>query len=91
MDYNIHFAEQLSQHIRSFRKARQLTQTQLAQMLGVTQSRIAELEAAPEKTSVATLLRVLAALKVDLLLRDADPATALKAAQQQVDYTKAEW
>lgn len=86
MDYPIRFAEQLSQHLRSFRKNRNLTQTQLAQLLGLTQSRIAELEAAPERTSVDNLLRLLAALKVDLVLRDAESASSFHAAQPRADY-----
>lgn len=71
MDYPINFAEQLAQHLKAFRKARGLTQTQLAMHLGVTQSRVADIETNPGKVSLENLLKVLAALDVRVLLRDA--------------------
>lgn len=70
MDYPIHFAEQLSQHLKAFRKTRGLTQAQLAMHLGLTQSRIADIETNPGKVSLENLLKVLAALEVRVLLRD---------------------
>ncbi len=76
MDYPIHFAEQLSQHLKAFRKTRGLTQAQLAMHLGLTQSRIADIETNPGKVSLENLLKVLAALNVRVLLRD--DATAPK-------------
>lgn len=71
MDYPINFAEQLAQHLKAFRKSRGLTQTQLAKHLGVTQSRVADIETNPGKVSLENLLKVLAALDVRVLLRDA--------------------
>jgi HTH-type transcriptional regulator/antitoxin HipB len=62
MDYTIYFADQLKPHLRSLRKARSLTQAQLAQRLGVVQSRIATIESKPETISVEHLFKVLAAL-----------------------------
>lgn len=70
MDYPIHFAEQLSQHLRSFRKSRGLTQAQLALQLGVSQSRVANIENHPGTVSLDNLLAVLSALDVRVLLRD---------------------
>lgn len=80
MDYPLNFAEQLAQHLKSFRKARNLTQAQLALKLGVTQSRIAGIEAQPGKVSLDNLLRILAALDVRMLLSDRalNADTALK-------------
>ncbi len=69
MDYPINFADQLAQHLKSFRKSRGLTQVQLALHLGVTQSRVAEIEMNPGKVSLENLLKVLAALEVRMLLR----------------------
>jgi len=69
MDYPINFADQLAQHLKSFRKSRGLTQVQLAMHLGVTQSRVAEIEMNPGKVSLENLLNVLAALEVRMLLR----------------------
>ena len=70
MDYIVNFADQLKQHLRSLRKARGLTQTQLAQRLGVVQSRVAAIESKPETMSVEHLFKVLAVLDVQLVLRD---------------------
>ena len=80
MDYPLNFAEQLAQHLKSFRKARNLTQAQLALKLGVTQSRIAGIEAQPGKVSLDNLLRILAAVDVRMLLSDRalNADTALK-------------
>jgi HTH-type transcriptional regulator/antitoxin HipB len=69
MDYPISFAEQLAQHLKAFRKSRRLTQTQLAMHLGVTQSRVADIESNPGKVSFESLLKVLAALDVRMVLR----------------------
>ena len=80
MDYPIHFAEQLAQHLRSFRKSRGLTQAQLAMQLGVSQSRVASIENHPGTVSLDNLLAVLSALDVRVLLRDTakDPYPAAK-------------
>ena len=69
-NYPIQLYAQLSQHLRSFRQHRKLTQQQLAQSLGLTQSRIADIEADPGKVSVENLLKILSALKVQLVLED---------------------
>ena len=69
-NYPIQLSAQLSQHLRSFRQHRKLTQQQLAQSLGLTQSRIADIEADPGKVSVENLLKILSALKVQLVLED---------------------
>ena len=69
-NYPIQLSAQLSQHLRSFRHHRKLTQQQLAQSLGLTQSRIADIEADPGKVSVENLLKILSALKVQLVLED---------------------
>ena len=69
MDYPINFAEQLAQHLKAFRKSRGLTQAQLAMHLGVTQSRVADIERNPGKVSLESLLKVLAALDARMVLR----------------------
>lgn len=70
MEHPINFVDQLSQHLKSFRRIRGLTQAQLAAELGVSQSRIADIEGNPGKMSVANLVKILAALDVRLLLQD---------------------
>jgi HTH-type transcriptional regulator / antitoxin HipB len=69
MDYPIHFPNQLRQHLRALRLAKGLTQARLGQLLGLPQPRIAELEANPNAARVDLLLRVLAALDTQMLLR----------------------
>jgi HTH-type transcriptional regulator/antitoxin HipB len=70
MDYPIRFSDQLKQHLRALRKAKGLTQTQLGELLGIGQVRVAEIEKDPSAISVAQLFKVLAALDVRLVLRD---------------------
>ncbi len=52
----------LSDAVRRFRKARSLTQIQLADLLQSSQSRIAKAEAADESVSLDLLIRTLLAL-----------------------------
>lgn len=79
MDFGVHFSEQLKQHLRALRKARGLTQARLSQKLGVGQSRVADIEANPGAMSVDQLFKVLAALDVQLVLRDKQAAVPLQA------------
>lgn len=60
---------QLSQHLKSLRKARKLTQAQLAKRLHISQGRYAQIEANPASISTERLLEILAALGVDVLLK----------------------
>ena len=70
MDYLISIPDQLAPHLRSLRKVRQLSQTDLALKLGVSQSRIAAIERNPAAVSAGQLLDLLRVLGVDLVLRD---------------------
>lgn len=76
MDRPVQLSAQLRQHLRSLRKARGLTQVRLAQLLGVVQSRVAAIEAKPGSLSVDQLLKVLALLDAQLVVRDQQPAIA---------------
>jgi HTH-type transcriptional regulator / antitoxin HipB len=62
---------QLSDHLRSFRKARGLTQAQLGKLAGINQARIAKIERDPRLVSVGQLLKLLASLHVRVLLESA--------------------
>ena len=62
---------QLSDHLRSFRKARGLTQAQLGKLAGINQARVAKIERDPQLVSVGQLLKLLAALHVRVLLQSA--------------------
>jgi HTH-type transcriptional regulator/antitoxin HipB len=83
MDFGLHFSEQLKQHLRALRKARGLTQVRLAQKLGVGQSRVADIEANPGAMSVDQLFKVLAALDVQLVLRDKQAASSVEPLSQR--------
>lgn len=77
---------QLSAHLRSFRKARGLTQAALGEMVGLDQTRIAKIERDPTLVSLGQLMRLLSALRVRILLEplpDAEP--------QPADQPHSEW
>src|SRR5438105_4950228 len=64
---------QLSNHLRSFRRARGLTQAALGELIGLDQTRIAKIERDPRLVSVGQLLKLLAVLHVRVLLEPATP------------------
>lgn len=74
MDYSIGIPAQLAPQLRSLRKVRGLSQTDLARRIGVTQSRIAAIERNPAAVSAGQLLELLKVLGVELVLRDAQTA-----------------
>jgi HTH-type transcriptional regulator/antitoxin HipB len=57
--------------LRGLRQARGLSQTQLGQLLGVNQKRIARIEAAPQVTSFDQVVRFVSALGGRVLIDDA--------------------
>jgi HTH-type transcriptional regulator / antitoxin HipB len=71
MDFLVATIGQLPAHLRSLRKARGLTQAELGRLLGVKQSRIADIESDPGSVSVSQLHRLLSALGAQIVLRDA--------------------
>ncbi|HET7792874.1 MAG TPA: helix-turn-helix domain-containing protein [Rhizobacter sp.] len=85
MDTPIHTVDQLSAHLRALRKARGMTQTALGTLLGVKQSRVADIERDPGSISVAQLHQVLSALGCQLQLHDAGTsgAAARRAAKKK--------
>ncbi|MDD5029436.1 MAG: helix-turn-helix domain-containing protein [Rhodoferax sp.] len=70
MDYLISIRDQLAPQLRSLRKMRQLSQSDLALKLGLSQSRIAAIECNPAAVSAGQLLEILQVLGVNLVLRD---------------------
>ena len=60
---------QLSNHLRSFRKARGLTQAALGKLAGLDQTRIAKIERNPRLVSVGQLMQLLSVLQVRVLLQ----------------------
>ena len=70
-------ASQLADHLRAFRKARALTQAQLGRLVGLDQTRIAKIERDPSRVSVATLLQLLAVLRVRVVLQPVDKSSVV--------------
>jgi HTH-type transcriptional regulator/antitoxin HipB len=66
--YPIRFTAQLRQHLKAFRKARNLTQAQLGDLVGISQARVAEIEANPGLVKFEQLMQLLAALEVTISL-----------------------
>jgi HTH-type transcriptional regulator/antitoxin HipB len=69
METQISFAEQLSGHLRALRRARGMTQTQLGRHFGLSQARIADIEADPGVVSTEQILNILQFLGAELLVR----------------------
>lgn len=67
--YPIRFPAQLRPHLRALRKKRGLTQAQLGELVGVSQARIAEIEANPGVVNFEQMLQLLSALGVTVCLQ----------------------
>lgn len=76
-DFPVRFPDQLRQHLRALRKRHGLTQAQLGALIGVSQARIAEIEANPGLVNFEQLMKLLSVLGVSLTLQEeaAAPAT----------------
>ncbi|MBA3772660.1 MAG: helix-turn-helix transcriptional regulator [Ramlibacter sp.] len=78
--YPVDTPQQLRTILRTLRQSRGLTQAQLGQMLGVSQKRIARIEAAPEVTAFDQIARMVSAMGCRLVIeeppreRTAEPA-----------------
>lgn len=76
MDYLIKIADQLKQQLKSLRKARGMSQSELGRRIGVTQARITEIENNPAPVGVEQILKILSVLSAELVVRyDEPPAT----------------
>ncbi|MPT02075.1 MAG: helix-turn-helix domain-containing protein [Pseudomonas sp.] len=76
MDHLLQLPDQLALHLKSLRKAAGVSQAELAQRLGVSQSRVAAIERDPAAISVRQLMEILQLLDVDLLMRPRADAVA---------------
>lgn len=74
--YPVDTPQQLRTILRSLRQARGLTQAQLGRMLGVSQKRIARIEAAPELTAFDQISRMVSALGGRLVIDEPAPVQA---------------
>jgi HTH-type transcriptional regulator/antitoxin HipB len=74
--FSIRFPDQLRQHLRALRKQHGLTQAQLGALIGVSQARIAEIEANPGLVNFEQLMKLLSVLGVSLTLHEEAAAPA---------------
>lgn len=82
--FPVRFPDQLRQHLRALRKRHDLTQAQLGALIGVSQARIAEIEANPGLVNFEQLMKLLSVLGVSLTLQEeaaVPPATRVPAAK----------
>lgn len=70
MDFPLATVAQLTDHLRALRKARGITQADLGRLIGVSQSRIADIERNPGSVSVTQMHQILSALGGQMILRD---------------------
>lgn len=75
MEYPVLTPAQLALHLRSIRKARQMTQAELGTKLGVNQARVGKIERDPSSVSVGQLMQMLGLLDIRLVLKDAAAPT----------------
>lgn len=74
--FPVRFPDQLRQHLRALRKRHGLTQAQLGALVGVSQARIAEIEANPGLVNFEQLMKLLSVLGVSLTLQEEAVAPA---------------
>lgn len=76
----------VGEKIRSLRKERLLTQSELAQRIGVQQSDLCRMENGEYKVSLETLFRILAVLGMDIgeFFREPDVAPSAKEQDQEL-------
>jgi transcriptional regulator with XRE-family HTH domain len=82
LDFLVLTVDQLSDHLRAFRRARGLTQAQLGALIGVKQARMADIENDPGSVSVAQLHQILTAAGAQFILRGDDAAAPAKLAAE---------
>lgn len=68
--FPVRFPDQLRQHLRALRKRNGMTQAQLGALVGVSQARVAEIEANPGLVNFEQLMKLLSVLGVSLTLQE---------------------
>lgn len=86
MNYLLQTPAQLANHLPSLRNARHLTQAQLGMLVGLDQTRIAKIEANPQRVSVGQLFKILSALGVQVQLHSNEAGRIAKAPSAATDW-----
>jgi HTH-type transcriptional regulator/antitoxin HipB len=87
--FPVRFPDQLRQHLRALRKRHGLTQAQLGALIGVSQARIAEIEANPGLVNFEQLMKLLSVLRVSLTLQEEAVAPPTRAPVAKASKPKA--
>jgi HTH-type transcriptional regulator/antitoxin HipB len=74
----------LGRALRDARRRRRLTQQQLAELAGVTQATVSNVERGVSRVSLTTLLRILAALKLELTVQSRESESLATAWQDDL-------
>lgn len=69
-DYPIKTPEQLGAVLRGYRRDQSLTQKSVGAKCGLAQNAISQIEAAPGKASLARIFKLLAALELEIVVRN---------------------
>lgn len=72
-DYRLRTPGQLGAVLKGFRRERRLTQAAVGAAVGLPQNAISQLEAAPERSSLARVFKVLSALELEVVVRPRPP------------------
>ena len=83
---NITTDTQLGHLLQGYRKAKGLTQGQLAQRLGISQERLSVLELNPGRITVDRLLRLLGALGLELIIQEKNGTTEAREPGPEVEW-----
>jgi HTH-type transcriptional regulator/antitoxin HipB len=78
MNFPIDTPVQARAVLRALRRARDLSQTQVGQLLGVSQKRVARIEAAPDRTSFDQITKLVAILGGRVVIEDTRPVAGRK-------------
>ncbi len=70
MDYVARTSQQLAAILKSRRAQRGLTQSSAGQRVGLGQKTVSNIETDAERSSTATLFKLLSALELELVIRD---------------------
>lgn len=73
MDYPIKTPTQLGAVLKGYRRERKITQADLGAKVGLPQNAVSEIEASPDRSSLARVFKLLAALDLDLVVRPRQP------------------
>ncbi len=73
-NYPVKTPEQLGAVLQGCRKHRKLTQAQVGARVGLPQKEISKLELTPARTSLARVFKLLAALGLEIVVRERETA-----------------